>query len=339
MTNMGRNIALAVGGFVCATAAFVRMSRRMNFDGKVVVITGGSRGLGLELARVYGNEGARLALIARDEEELKRARFLLGSEKDVFTFVCDVSDADETKATIELIEETCGPIDVLVNNAGQIQSGPLETQEFSDFKQLMKLHFWAPLYAIDAALPSMKARKTGRIVNISSIGGLIAVPHLLPYCASKHALVGLSRGLRNELLKYGIYTSTVCPTLMRTGSHVNAEFKGNTDAEYTLFSLLDCLPFTSIDSQTAAKQIVETSRYGDANLIISIPAKLANMVEAIAPNVVNDFLAFVDRLLPAANGGDNKAIKGKDINTPLSPSILTRMGDLASLRNNELPVY
>lgn len=340
MTNLCRNIALAVGGVVCAAAAFVRMSRRMNFEGKTVVIMGGSRGLGLELARIYGNEGARLALVARDEEELKRARFLLGTEKDVFTFVCDVSSPTETKNTIQLIEETCGPIDVLVNNAGQIQSGPLETQDFSDFKQLMKLHFWAPLYAIDAVLPSMKERKAGRIVNVSSIGGLISVPHLLPYCASKHALVGLSRGLRSELSKFGILTTTVCPTLMRTGSHVNAEFKGNTDAEYTLFSLLDTLPFTSIDSQSAAKQIVEACRFGDANLIISIPAKIANMVEAIAPNVVNDFLAFVDRFLPGAGDAANKnAIKGKDINTKLSPSILTRLGDLASLRNNELPVY
>lgn len=339
MTYLCRNIALAVGGVVCAAAAFVRMSRRMNFEGKTVAIMGGSRGLGLELARIYGNEGARLALVARDEEELKRARFLLGTDKDVFTFVCDVSSPIETKETIRLIEETCGPIDVLVNNAGQIQSGPMDTQDFADYKQLMKLHFWAPLYAIDAVLPSMRERKAGRIVNISSIGGLISVPHLLPYCSSKHALVGLSRGLRNELSKFGILTTTVCPTLMRTGSHVNAEFKGNTNAEYTLFSLLDTLPFTSIDSQTAAKQIVEACRFGDANLIISIPAKIANVLEAIAPNVVNDLMAFVDRLLPRSENGDKTAIKGKDINTRLSPSILTRLGDLASLRNNELPAY
>src|SRR5436309_7591109 len=102
-----------------------------------------------------------------------------------------------------------------------------------DFEETMRVHFWGPLYATLAALPHLRKQDTGRIVNISSIGGRIAVPHLAPYSASKFALAGLSDGLRTELAREGIYVTTVFPGLMRTGSHVNAQFKGKRRAEFT----------------------------------------------------------------------------------------------------------
>lgn len=336
MSKMITNIGLMAGGALVLGSALVRAFRKTTFKDKVVLIMGGSRGLGLELARLFAREGAVLALVARDEKELERAKGLLACLDTVHTFTCDVSDHDLTKQTIAKIEAELGPIDVLINNAGQIQAGPVETHTFGDYKTMMKTHFWGPLYAIDAVVPSMKKRRSGRIVNISSIGGLISVPHLVPYCASKHALVGLSRGMRSELIKYGILTTTVCPTLMRTGSHVNAEFKGQHRIEYALFSIMDALPFTSINSVKAAQQIVEACRMGDANLIISFPAKLAAAIEALAPNMVDDLFSMVDMVLPGAGDGDTRSVKGKDSQSAFSPSILTKLADDASIRNNEL---
>src|SRR5437868_10247139 len=168
-----------------------------------------------------------------------------------------------------------GRIDVLVNNAGTIEVGPMEVMTLDDYEKAMRTHFWGPLYMVLAVLPEMRARKEGRIVNVSSIGGKISVPHLLPYCASKFALTGFSEGLRAELAKDGIVVTTVCPGLMRTGSPLNAFFKGQHQAEYAWFSISDSLPISSISAQRAARQIVRACKNGDAEVILSVPAQLA----------------------------------------------------------------
>src|SRR5204863_2590958 len=121
-------------------------------------------------------------------------------------------------------------------------------------------------------MPDMRARREGRIVNISSIGGKVSVPHLLPYSASKFALVGLSEGLRAELAKDGIVVTTVCPGLMRTGSPRNAQFKGQHRAEYAWFTLSDSMPFFSQSAERAARQILSACRHGEAEVVLSLPA-------------------------------------------------------------------
>ena len=126
-----------------------------------------------------------------------------------------------------------------------IQVGPLEEMTVEDYEESMKVHFWAPFYLVEAVLPGMRQRQRGRIVNIASIGGKISVPHLLPYSASKFALVGFSEGLRAELAADRIYVTTACPGLMRTGSHVHATFKGQHKKEYTWFSIANASPLLS----------------------------------------------------------------------------------------------
>src|SRR5204863_5194639 len=123
-----------------------------------------------------------------------------------------------------------------------------------------------PLFTTLSVLPAMRRQGEGRIVNISSIGGKIAVPHLLPYDASKFALTGFSEGLRAELLKDGIYVTTVCPGLMRTGSPRNADFKGQHEAEYAWFSIGDSLPGMSMSAEAAAERIVTAFRQGEAEV-------------------------------------------------------------------------
>src|SRR5437764_8643165 len=241
MNGHGREtlmLAAAGAGALVAARALYRRWQEYELKGKTVLITGGSRGLGLVLAREFAAEGARLALCARDAGELDRAREELEARgADVFTVTCDVTDRKQIEDTVLAVQMHFGTIDVLVNNAGVIQVGPMETMTHEDFERAMDVHFWAPLHATIAALPEMIRKRGGRIVNIASIGGKLAAPHLLPYNASKFALVGLSEGMRSELSRYGVLVTTVCPGLMRTGSHLHAQFKGKHRKEYTLFTL------------------------------------------------------------------------------------------------------
>lgn len=327
----------------CAAAAgaavrmAVRGRRRISFDGAVVLITGGSRGLGLLLARRFGREGARVVLCARDRDELERAEADLRRRGvQVMTVDCDVSDPGQVDRLVADIEQQWGPVDVLVNNAGVIQVGPLEEMTIDDFEQSMGVHFWGPLNTSLAVLPVMHRRRQGRIVNIASFGGQISVPHLLPYCAGKFALVGLSEGLRTALLKNGIYVTTVCPGPMRTGSPVNARFKGQHESEYAWFTVTDSVPLASIGGDRAARRIVEACRYGDAEVTLTLPAKIGSMIHGVAPGLVTDGLALVDRWLPAPGGIGTDSAAGRDSRPDWLPGWITSLTDRATRSNNEL---
>jgi short-subunit dehydrogenase len=328
----------AIGvGAIAAFTLLGKSRRRFDFDKKVVLITGGSRGLGLVLARELAKEGARLAICARDGEELARAREELQTAgAEVFDVICDLREQQQVTRMIEDINTRYGQIDVLINNAGVIQVGPLEVQTQEDFEKAMAIHFWAPFYTMQAVLPQMRRRGAGRIVNITSIGAKVAVPHLAPYCASKFALLGLSQALR-ELYKDNIFVTTVCPGLMRTGSHINALFKGKNEIEFALFSLMDALPLTSISAERAARQIVAATARGDAELIITTQAKLAAKANALFPETIAQIMGLVNQLLlPSAGGIGTSHALGKDSTSFASPSILTVLADKASIKNNEL---
>ena len=325
-------LAAGVAGLALA-GGLLRRRSRFDLEGKVVLITGGSRGLGLVLARQFAAENARVVICARDKVELDRAhRDVLEQGADVRSYACDITDPEAVQQMVDEI----GQIDVLVNNAGIIQVGPLDTMTAEDFQRALRTHFWGPLNTILAVVPQMRVRKAGRIVNISSVGGKVSVPHLLPYSASKFALVGLSKGLRSEFRKDGISVTTVCPGLMRTGSPRNAEFKGKHRSEYTWFSISDSLPFISINAERAASQIIEATKEGRAELTISIPAKIAVLSDALFPEFTAGLLSLVnDFVLPETSMRTSSA-KGKDSTSFWSPSLLTALSEKAALKNNEI---
>jgi len=330
--------ALAIGGALVASN--LRGRRRMDFRGRSVLITGGSRGLGLVVARELAAEGARLTLAARDGAELERARQDLDRlGADAAIAVCDVGKRSEAEALVRSVVERTGSIDVLINNAGVMKVGPLEHMEYADFEEAMAVHFWGPLHTMLAAIPAMRAQRQGRIVNVSSIGGKIGVPHLVPYCASKFALTGLSDSIRGELAKDNIYVTTVCPGLMRTGSPFNAWFKGRHRDEFTWFAISDSLPVASIDARRAAAQLIRACRRGEAELVITWPAKLAIIASAIAPEAVALAMSIVNRIVLPAPDGDagSEAHSGWQSLSEWAPSRLTRTTEQAAAANNEVP--
>jgi NAD(P)-dependent dehydrogenase (short-subunit alcohol dehydrogenase family) len=331
-------LALAAAGLgaLLAARAVVRRWREYDFKNKTALITGGSRGLGLVLARELARQGARVAICARDAEELDRARADLKARgASVLAVPCDVTERAQVNELVETVRQHYGGVDVLINNAGQIQVGPFEVMTVEDYEEAMRVHFWGPLYAMLAVLPLMRGRRGGRIVNISSIGGKISVPHLLPYSASKFALVGLSQGLRAELQKDGIVVTTVCPGLMRTGSPRNATFKGRHRAEYAWFSISDSLPALSMSAERAASQIIDACRRGDAEVVLSLQAQLAVKFHGLFPGLTADLLGIVNRLLPAPGGIGRRSAKGKESESAVSPSLLTALTEAAARKNNE----
>jgi short-subunit dehydrogenase len=333
-------LKFAAAGMTAAGCAYaLRRYRRIDFSGKTVVISGASRGLGLELARRFAAQRANVVLIARDQERLTEAA---GELKQfgvaTATRQCDVTKPEEARRAVMSVIDEFRSIDVLVNNAGIIQVGPAENMNRNDFADALAVHFWAPLNLVAEVLPHMKGQGSGRIVNITSIGGKVAVPHLAPYVASKFALVGFSEAMRAELIKDGIYVTTVVPGLMRTGSHINAFFKGQHQKEYALFSIANASPLFSTSSERAARQILEACRYGKAQVIITPQARLLQLANSLFPNITAEVLGLISWALPSTRPGEGDALKrGWQSHSFIAPSVLTRPADRVVLRNKEEP--
>lgn len=335
-------VALIAGGAMLALQFgrwVVRERRRFDWQDKRVVVTGGSRGLGLVLARQLARAGARVAICARGTDSLARAADELRQfGREVIAHQCDVRQQEQVQEFISRVEEEWGGVDVLINVAGIIDVGPLDSMTMSDFENAMKINCWGPLHMVLAVLPSMRRQGWGRIVNITSVGGKMSIPHLLPYTASKFALVGLSNGLRSELKRENILVTTACPGLMRTGSPRNANFKGKHRQEYTWFSISDSLPGLSMSADMAASQIIEACQKGLGECWITNGFNMGIPLRQYLPQLTDEMLAVVNNLLPTMGGIGQSAAKGFESHSPWSPSLLTALGEKAAVENNEVPI-
>src|SRR4051794_20527289 len=217
-------------------------------SGKVVVITGSSRGLGLNLAEQFALAGARVVLSARDASELERGKNQILSRRasihsdQILIITSDFSRPEDCKRLIEQATNNWGRVDVLINSVGTIHVGPIEQLPLETYREAMEIHYFAMVQTTYAVLPQMLQRGEGRIVNITSIGGKVPVPHLAAYVGSKFAAVGFSETLNAEMRSKGVHVTTVCPGLMRTGSYPNAIVVGHREREYRWFSLSASLP-------------------------------------------------------------------------------------------------
>jgi short-subunit dehydrogenase len=341
--SIGTGAMLAGAGLGCAgvRAVAARAFQANRLRGKVIVITGGSRGLGLAMAEELGRAGAKLALCARDSEELERARNLLlqrhcvRDPKNIFLAAADLRKVEEAEWLILETFRHFGRIDILINNAGIISVGPVENQTLEDFRDAMDANFFSGLHCTLAVLPEMLARHSGTIVNITSIGGKVAVPHLLPYVASKFAAVGLSEGLSAELRAKGIRVTTVCPGLMRTGSHLNAYFKGKAAHEYSWFSVGAGFPGLSTSARSAARKIVRAVVSGKREIAITPQAILAARLCNLMPAMTSRFLQAANFALPSALSGSTEKHRGAEV-SELEVKPLKVLASAAARRYNQV---
>ncbi|MGI9103212.1 MAG: SDR family NAD(P)-dependent oxidoreductase [Terriglobales bacterium] len=331
--------AAGVGVGLVGIAAWRRLTSGENLAGKVVLITGASRGLGFAMAQEMAALGARVVICARDRSELDWARDELARHgTDVLAIQCDVGNHDDVQRTVRETLERFGRIDVLINNAGVITVGPFASQSLTDYQECMDTMFWGQVYPTLAVLPHMLERRSGRIANITSIGGKVSVPHLLPYNCAKFAAVGFSEGLHAEVAKYGVKVTTVVPGLMRTGSFVNAWFKGQNRAEYGWFSVSSALPVLAMSGRRAARSIVRAIRRGQAEITLTPQAKLLAVANGVAPGVMSELLAIANRLLPDTVGTEQQARHlGKDSESEISDSVLTSFGRRAAHELHQYP--
>jgi NAD(P)-dependent dehydrogenase (short-subunit alcohol dehydrogenase family) len=256
------------------------------------------------------------------------------------TFICNITDREQVLAMTGEATGQLGPIDILVNNAGIIKVGPVAEMKIEDFQEAMNVMFWGTLHTTLAILPAMRTRKQGSIVNITSIGGKVSVPHLLPYSCAKFAAVALSEGLRTELAPEGIRVTTIVPGLLRTGSHLNAEFKGKQADEYSWFAAGAATPLVSIGAERAARSVVRATIRGESEKILSAPADAAARFHGLLPGMTADLLGIVNRMLPLERGGSSHARPGHDIENRFNSrlwKVITLLGQKAAESLNETP--
>ena len=305
--KLGSSLRYALGSVFAAGCVYALLPKAKRLEaGQVVLITGGSRGLGLALAHRFGQAGCKLALAARHQEQLEEARQELlssGSVADAGSILLlpgDVGSAQDAAGLVEATLRLFGKLDVLINNAGIIEVGALEDQPLEAYERSMAIDFFGALYTTYAALPHMLGRKAGSIVNISSIGGKVAVPHLLPYVASKFALTGFSEGLHAELRSKGIVVTTVCPGLLRTGGEVYAHFHGQIEKEKAWFQTSDRTPGLAAEVQGTANRIFHAVNRGKAEIIITPQAWIAARFAGLAPETTQWLAALAnEHVLPA----------------------------------------
>ena len=300
--------------------------QKYTFKGKTVLITGGTRGLGLVLARQLAAEGANLVLVARDEAELNGAGDELTLRRNpVLVRPCDITSPPQIERVVHEAHARFGHVDVLINNAGVHQVGPAECMGESDFEESLQTHFWGPYHMIQALLPDL-IRCQGRIVNISSIGGKVSLPHLLPYSTGKFALTGYSEGITAELAMKGVKVTTVCPGLMRTGSPRAAIYKAKNHWGYETIEGLDSLPLISVSAEKAARRIIEACRSGKREIFVSRFASLATRLHGALPEITMPLLDLANRFLPEAGPLESQIARGKSTDSiKVSHAILNRL--------------
>ena len=301
---MNRNQGLWIAGGACLAAglaqAALRKRKSADLAGQVALITGGSRGFGLELARQFAAEGCRIAICARDETELENAQASLERDGiDAFAHSCDVTVPAQVETLVRRVRERLGRIDILVNNAGIILVAPIENTTVADFDRALQTMFWGVVHPTLAVLPEMKERGYGRIVTITSVGGKVSVPHLNAYSCAKAAAVAFCEGLHAELAPHGIHVTTIAPGLMRTGGHVNAVYKGDKKSEERWFRLAATMPVLTMSAQRAARQTVDAVKHGTAVKVLSTQANLLARANGAFPGLVPSLMTLVARLLPA----------------------------------------
>lgn len=324
---------------------------------QVALVAGASRGLGLLISAELAARGYRVHGCARDRVELDRAERLVAqgrvgpSAQGTGSFVgevCDVTDAEAVEAWVGRVLRDEGRVDVAIHVAGIIQVGPLESTTLGHFRAAIDTMLMGPVHLCLAVVPTMLSAGSGRIGVVSSVGGVVAVPHLLPYSVAKFGATALTEGLRSELSGTGVTATTIVPGLMRTGGHVHAQFVGDAAKDYAWFAPGASVPLLSVSGPRAARRIVDAVLAGRSQVELTPLTWVGRRVHGVAPGTTSRLLGLVARLLPHGRqdgpsmSRDADHVVGARARLELGSKVvdaLSVLGDRAARRHNEVPPH
>jgi NAD(P)-dependent dehydrogenase (short-subunit alcohol dehydrogenase family) len=231
---------------------------------KVALVTGGAGGIGAELVRQLSNAGAAVLIadVAKDAAQ-QLATELNSRGGRISVCSADVSRFDDVERTVQTAVQTFGRIDLIFNNAGVGLVGELRDLELADWQPIVDVNLWGVIHGVHAALPVMLRQGSGQIVNIASAAGLVPRPGMVPYAATKYAVVGLSTSLRYEVEDLGIRVNAVCPFHVATGIFQSATFR-NIDRE----AMLSAIPLRQLPVEYCVRQILNGVRKDKAIIVM-----------------------------------------------------------------------
>lgn len=185
----------------------------VELQGKVALVTGGGRGIGRETCLLLASYGADVAVCARSKEECDEVVQTIKANygTNAITVLCDVSNLDEVKKCVELVNQQLGKVDILINNAGVMSLKPFVDTSFEEWQWVQDINVNGPFYLCKEVIPGMIKRKEGVIINIASIWGTKGGPNRSAYITSKHAIIGFTKALGEEMKQYGIRVNAVSP--------------------------------------------------------------------------------------------------------------------------------
>jgi NAD(P)-dependent dehydrogenase (short-subunit alcohol dehydrogenase family) len=263
---------------------------------QVVLITGASQGIGKATALELAQQGYDLVLAARKLDRLEEAaEEVRALGRRALAISTDVRDPKQVDELVRRAIEHFGRIDILVNNAGIFYLGPVESASLEDWQQIIQTNLWGYIYTIHALLPHFLERHSGMIVNISSIGGLNAIPYQVPYTTSKYAITGLTKSLRAELAPKGIQVCGIYPSFISTQLQERALFRGGSaktaDDRYELVNRSLQSPFLE-KPEDVARAVVKAIRHPQKDIQVGT-AKIWTTVFHLAPQLIQPLVRRV----------------------------------------------
>lgn len=258
------------------------MAGLRDYRGKVAVVTGASSGIGAGLARELARRGARVALVARRRERLEGLAAGIRSDGGrASSHPCDVGDRGSVEAACRAVEQAHGGIDLLVNNAGYVRHVLFKDHDVEDVERMMRVNYLGTVYWIKSALPGMRTRGSGWIVNVSSFAGLVPQPDEAAYSATKYAVTGLSEALAYELAPLGIHVLVAHPTLVRTDMftpEVMARMPGRAAASF-------------IEVSQFVAQLLRGLERGETSIVIPRRFRIAHLLRELSPKRIGALFA------------------------------------------------
>lgn len=268
--------------------------------GKVAVVTGAAMGMGRCIAGMLLGEGCRVALLDISAVALENAKADLKDLGDCETFVCDVSSRDEVYATARAVRDVMGPVSILVNNAGIVHAAPLLELSDDIIEKMINVNLTAMFWMCKAYLPDMVTANEGHVVNMASAGGILALPNLSAYCASKFGVVGFSDALRQEMRKAGhqIGVTYVCPNTVNTGMFEGSQMVAGT---------------VMLRPENVATEVIKAIRKNTAMVAVpNVPVKFATpLTKLLLPIKLMDFLNKVLGMWKANDTWEGRQAEGK----------------------------